>query len=150
MHRRHNRVPDEAPWHLSVLPRFNPIQPASPDKWKNDREDYGSRTAQLKRECKVQRASIISRRCDCLIALFYLTFISKYCLITTMLENWEFLFMYAFTFFINGVISGTIGPLIPFLAAETHRSETDYSFVFICRSGGALLGAIIYKGLQYL
>jgi hypothetical protein len=65
-----------------------------------------------------------------------------------MLENCEYLFMYAFTFFINGLISGTIGPLIPFLAVEAHQSETEYFFVFICRSGGAILGAIIYKILQ--
>lgn len=67
-----------------------------------------------------------------------------------MLQHCPYLSMYAFTFFINGLVSGSIGPLIPFLAVDAHRSETDYYFVFICRSGGALLGAILYKLLQLL
>ena len=65
-----------------------------------------------------------------------------------MLEDKGYLFVYAFTDFVNGLIMGTIGPLIPFLAASSHTSATSYYFVFISRSVGSVLGAIIYKTLQ--
>ena len=59
-----------------------------------------------------------------------------------------YLLIYSFTDFINGVIVGTAGPLIPFLAASTHRPATSYYFLFISRSVGAVIGAIIYKSMQ--
>lgn len=62
-----------------------------------------------------------------------------------MWKDWEYLLIYTFSFLINGMVSGIIGPLIPFLASEANLSETDYYFVFLCRSGGALLAAIIYR-----
>ena len=64
-------------------------------------------------------------------------------------ENKRYLFIYAYTDFLNGLIVGTAGPLIPFLAANAHIKATSYYFVFISRSVGAVLGAIFYKILQH-
>ena len=48
----------------------------------------------------------------------------------------------------NGVVLQTPGPLIPFLAAQARIPATSYFFVFISRSIGSLIGAIIYKCLE--
>ena len=63
-------------------------------------------------------------------------------------KNWGYLLIYSFTDFMNGVIAGTAGPLIPFLAASSHVPATSYYFLFISRSVGAVVGALIYKTLQ--
>ena len=62
-----------------------------------------------------------------------------------MINYLGYLILYAYSDFINGVISGIPGPLIPFLAAKAHVPPTSYSFVFTCRSAGAVLGALFYK-----
>jgi hypothetical protein len=65
-----------------------------------------------------------------------------------MISNIGYLILYAFSDFLNGVISGTPGPLIPFLAARAQIPPTSYYFVFISRTAGAVLGALIYKILE--
>ena len=65
-----------------------------------------------------------------------------------MLEDKGYLLIYSFTDFMNGIIVSTAGPLIPFLAAKFHIPATSYYFLFISRSVGAIIGAIIYKTLQ--
>ena len=65
-----------------------------------------------------------------------------------MVQDWAYLLIYSFTDFMNGLIVGTPGPLIPFLAASSHVPPTSYYFLFISRSVGAVVGAIIYKILQ--
>ena len=60
-----------------------------------------------------------------------------------------YLLIYSFSDFMNGAIVGTSGPLIPFLAANSHVVATSYYFLFISRSVASIIAAIIYKILQY-
>lgn len=66
-----------------------------------------------------------------------------------MQSNWQYTAAYSSIFLIFGVINGSVGPLIPFLAAESHRLETDYMFIFVAKSAGALITALFYKLLQH-
>ena len=65
------------------------------------------------------------------------------------MKDKAYLFVYSFTNFINGIIAHTAGPLIPFLAASSHIPPTNFYFLFISRSAGAIVGAILYKILQH-
>lgn len=38
--------------------------------------------------------------------------------------------------------------MIPYLAEQTHQPETNYSFIFVCRAVGMVLGTIACKILQ--
>lgn len=57
----------------------------------------------------------------------------------------KYLIVYCYTDFINGLVQGTPGPMIPFLAARANVPATSYYFVFISRTVGAVLGALLYK-----
>lgn len=60
----------------------------------------------------------------------------------------NYLYLYAVSFLIYGASISGIGPYIPYLCAETGLIETDYSYIFSCRSFGMVMGAIITKLLQ--
>jgi predicted MFS family arabinose efflux permease len=47
-----------------------------------------------------------------------------------------------------GTHISALGPLIPYLTAETGIIETDFSFLFSCRSFAMVAGAILTKQLQ--
>lgn len=44
-----------------------------------------------------------------------------------------------------GMLYTGLGPLIPYFTERTGIIETDYTFLFSCRSFGMLLGAILQK-----
>ena len=56
-----------------------------------------------------------------------------------------YLATFCLTCFMNGIVIQSTGSMIPFLAAQAHVKATSYYFVFICRSIGAVVGAILYK-----
>ena len=60
----------------------------------------------------------------------------------------NYLYLYAVSFLIYGASISGIGPYIPYLCVETGLVETDYSYIFSCRSFGMVMGAIITKLLQ--
>lgn len=55
---------------------------------------------------------------------------------------------YCANYIVYGMIITGLGPLIPFFSANTGIIETEYSFLFSCRSFGMLLGAIFLKLLH--
>ena len=65
------------------------------------------------------------------------------------MKDKAYLFVYSLTNLINGIIAHTPGPLIPFLAANSHVLPTSFYFIYISRSVGAIVGAILYKLYQY-
>lgn len=55
---------------------------------------------------------------------------------------------YCASYFVYGLAANGLGPLIPYLSGRSGIIETDYSFLFSCRSFGMLGGAMILKLLQ--
>jgi MFS family permease len=51
-------------------------------------------------------------------------------------------------FFCYGLLSGSLGPVIPYLAKVSNIPQTSYSFLFIARSIGSILGFLLFKSLQ--
>jgi len=41
-----------------------------------------------------------------------------------------------------------VGPFIPYLADKSDRKETDYSYLFFCRSLGFFAGSLLLKSIQ--
>ena len=62
-----------------------------------------------------------------------------------MPEHLGYLAAFCLTAFMDGIVIQSTGSMIPFLAAQAHIKATSYYFVFVCRSVGALVGAILYK-----
>lgn len=60
----------------------------------------------------------------------------------------SYFLIYSASYLGYGTIITGLGPLIPYLSAETGIVETEYSFVFSCRSFGMVSGAIILKYIQ--
>ena len=54
------------------------------------------------------------------------------------------------TFLLLGFQITGLGPIIPYMADEYGYKETEYSFLFSCRSFGMLLGCVLCKYLQHL
>jgi FHS family Na+ dependent glucose MFS transporter 1 len=50
-------------------------------------------------------------------------------------------FLYALAFIALGLGSGSLGPTLPTLAAQTHAEMHQISNVFLARSFGTMLGA---------
>ena len=63
-------------------------------------------------------------------------------------KNLRYFFLYTVTFMIYALLIAALGPFIPYLAAETHTAETQYSFLFSCRSFGMVAGCFLIKYLQ--
>ena len=57
-------------------------------------------------------------------------------------------FIYSFTFLCYGLLSGSLGPVIPYLAKQSGLPETSYSFLFVARSLGSIVGFVVFKWLQ--
>lgn len=64
------------------------------------------------------------------------------------MKNWSYLVLYATSFLILGQLMTALGPLIPYLAESQGKEETDFSFLFMARSVGSIVGAIVYKILH--
>ena len=62
--------------------------------------------------------------------------------------HWVFILIYSFIFLCYGLLSGSLGPVIPYLAKASTLPETSYSFLFIARSLGSILGFAIFKFVQ--
>ena len=60
----------------------------------------------------------------------------------------SYLAIYCFILFNIGCLTGSIGPIIPFLSKERGRPETEYSFLFSARAIGGILGLAIIKYAQ--
>ena len=56
-----------------------------------------------------------------------------------------YLAIYSFTLFNSGLAVGSIGPIIPFLAQQRHKPETEYSILFTARTVGSVLGLITLR-----
>lgn len=56
--------------------------------------------------------------------------------------------IYTISYFAYGMLLLTLGPLIPFLAAENSIVETEYSFFFTCRAIGMITGSLFTAYLQ--
>ena len=56
--------------------------------------------------------------------------------------------LYGATFLIFGFQITGLGPIIPYFADTYGYKETEYSYLFTCRSLGMLIGAIIVKYMQ--
>ena len=56
--------------------------------------------------------------------------------------------MYCLTFQGYGLITGSMGPVIPFLASQHHTSQTYYTFIFTARSIGGIIGYFLSKIIQ--
>ena len=56
---------------------------------------------------------------------------------------------YCFNYVAYGMLYTGLGPLIPYFTERTGIIETDYTFLFSCRSFGMLLGAILQKVVQH-
>lgn len=56
---------------------------------------------------------------------------------------------YCFNYVAYGMLVTGLGPLIPYFTERTGIIETDYTFLFSCRSFGMLLGAVMQKVLQH-
>jgi hypothetical protein len=52
---------------------------------------------------------------------------------------------YASVFIVYGSLTGSIGPMIPFFALATGHDETTYSFIFLSRALGYIIGGLIVK-----
>ena len=64
-------------------------------------------------------------------------------------QNPSYFFLYAVTFFTYGTHITGLGPLIPYLSKDTGIIETDYSFLFTCRSFSMFVGTFLLKHLQH-
>jgi fucose permease len=60
----------------------------------------------------------------------------------------KYFFLYSISFLIYGACISGLGPFIPYLSASTGIVETEYSYLFSCRSFGMLAGALLCKLLQ--
>lgn len=56
---------------------------------------------------------------------------------------------YCFNYIAYGMIITGLGPLIPYFTEQTGIIETDYTFLFSCRSFGMLFGALLLKVIQH-
>lgn len=63
-------------------------------------------------------------------------------------NNIKHFFLYAASFLIYGACINSLGSFIPFLSSITNISETEYSYLFTCRSFGMLAGALLLKYFQ--
>ena len=66
----------------------------------------------------------------------------------SIIKPTTYLILYCFIFFNFGLLSGSYGPIIPYLSKETHIPETSYSFLFVGRSLGSIIGFLLLKYLQ--
>ena len=55
---------------------------------------------------------------------------------------------YSASYLTYGLLINGLGPLIPYFSDRSNIVETEYSFLFSCRSFGMLGGAMILKFLQ--
>jgi hypothetical protein len=55
---------------------------------------------------------------------------------------------YCASYLTYGILINGLGPLIPYFSDRSGIIETEYSFLFSCRSFGMLGGAMILKFLQ--
>lgn len=56
---------------------------------------------------------------------------------------------YCCNYVVYGLLYTGLGPLIPYFSERTGIVETDYTFLFSCRSFGMLLGALLQKVIQH-
>jgi hypothetical protein len=47
--------------------------------------------------------------------------------------------------FLNGCYVSSFGPIIPFFSSITGKDETDYSYIFLIRSVGNIIGGFLIK-----
>lgn len=55
---------------------------------------------------------------------------------------------YCISTVISGVFAMAVGSIIPYLAEESGKKQTDYSFLLACKGYGMLLGAICLTCLK--
>lgn len=59
-----------------------------------------------------------------------------------------YLAIYCLIYLCNGLLSGTLGPVIPYLSNERNVPETEYSFLFVTRTLGSIAGYVILRFVQ--
>ena len=52
---------------------------------------------------------------------------------------------YCFSYIGYGMLVTSLGPYIPYIAEDENRHETSYSFIFLCRAIGTILGSFLSK-----
>ena len=62
-----------------------------------------------------------------------------------MTDHLGYLIIFCLTGFMNGILLQAPGSIIPFLAAQAHVKATNYYYVFITKSVGSVIAALIYK-----
>ena len=55
---------------------------------------------------------------------------------------------YCTNFLVHGIHITALGPYIPYISAQTGLVQTEYSFLFTCRSVAMIAGALLIKWLQ--
>lgn len=55
------------------------------------------------------------------------------------------MFIYYYILFCQGIYSNSLGTLIPYLSEASHLPETAYSFLFMARTVGSLIGVAVYR-----
>ena len=63
-------------------------------------------------------------------------------------QHLYYFYLYALTFLGYGTHISGLGPFIPYLTASTSIIETEYSFLFSCRSFAMVSGTFLTKFLQ--
>lgn len=63
-------------------------------------------------------------------------------------DHKSYVALYCSCMILHGINLVGLGSYIPYLSAKTGILETEYSFLFTCRSGGQLFGAFLLKLLQ--
>lgn len=59
-----------------------------------------------------------------------------------------YLVVYCFTFLALGLYVSSIGALIPYLSEERGKLLTDYSFLFVARTIGCVIGYLYYRKIK--
>ncbi len=67
---------------------------------------------------------------------------------TNNLNPQTYLKIYCFCFLSVGFLTGSIGPVIPYFAEQNNVNETEYSFIFMLRTVGSILGYLLFKYIQ--
>ena len=60
----------------------------------------------------------------------------------------HYFLLYAASYMAYGLCLTILGPMIPYLSKETGLIETEYSYLFSCRSFGMLAGGLLVKVFQ--
>ena len=65
-------------------------------------------------------------------------------------KNLRHFILYTISFMVLAILFAALGPFIPYISAKTGIVETEYSFLFSCRSFGMTLGCLVVKYFQKL